>query len=148
MAEIKRLVPTKKLKTTLLKTFRPGEQHLVFVKYDPVFDALMILLVPPETETVVHYIDEHVGLLYTPDNLEIVGIQVEAFEHSFLASHDTVRKVWRLSDSCNELEDVGDMILAVEKAKPKVAREVAKATENVLGQAGKEFAKAIEYAYA
>jgi len=134
MANLDSLISTDQLKTTLLKTFQPGNQH-------PLFDALMILLVPPETETVVHYVDQHVGLLYTPDNLEIVGLQVEAFERSFLSQHDTVRRVWRLSDA-------GDIILAFQKVTPKVAQEVARAAEKVLGKTGQELARAVAFTYA
>lgn len=148
MAKLERLIQTTELKTNLLRKFRPGEQHPVYIKYDPVFDAFMMLFVPPETEVVVHYIDDHVGLLYTPEDLEIVGLQVEAFEHSFLANHDTVRRVWKLSDSCEELTDVGDIIFAFEKRAPVVAQEVTKATAGLLGKPGRELAKAAAYAYA
>lgn len=148
MADLDSLIATDQLKTTLLKTFQPGKQHPLFVKYDPVFDALMILLVSPETETVVHYVDQYVGLLYTPDDLEVVGLQVEAFERSFLPQHDTVQRVWRLSDADGGLRDAGDIILAFQKVTPKVAQEVAKATESVLGKTGKEFTRAMAFTYA
>lgn len=144
MAGFERLMPTSELKTNALKAFRPGPYNPLFFKYDPVFDALKIQIVPPETKTIVHYVDDYVGLLYTPDDLEIVGLQVEAFEHGFLPSHDAVRRVWRLSDSC-ELEDFGDMILAVERAKPEVAREVVKATKDTLDE---PISEALEHAYA
>jgi len=138
-------MPTSKLKTSYLKKYSLLPSHL-FVRYDPVFDALMILLVSPETETVVHYVDDHVGLLYLPETLEIVGLQVEAFEHKFLPAHNEVQRVWRLSDTC-DLEDAGDLILAVERQTPIIAREVAKAAESRLGLSGKAFTKAIEHAY-
>ena len=143
MASLERLTPTRKLKTNTLKQYRPGPHAPLFVKYDPMFDALKIQIVPLETKTIVHYVDDHVGLLYMEDDLEIVGLQVEAFEHSFLPSHDAVRRVWRLSDSC-KLEDFGDMILAVERAKPEVAREVVKATEGTLD---KPISEALEHVY-
>jgi hypothetical protein len=48
MAGIKPLRSTHQLKTTYLRQ-KPSALH---VKYDPDFDALMLLLVPPETETI------------------------------------------------------------------------------------------------
>jgi hypothetical protein len=131
-----------------LAAFQLGGQHPLYVKYDPVFDALIILLVSPQTETVVHYVDQHVGLLYTPDDLEIVGLQVEAFERSFLPQHDSLQRVWRLSDASAELKDAGDVILAFAQVTPRVAQEVARATEPILGKAGQAFTRAVAYTYA
>jgi hypothetical protein len=140
MDEIKPLVTNEELKTSLLETLASDKSGHVFVKYDDVFDALMILVVSPDNETVVHYVDDHVALLYLADTREIVGLQVEDFVHSFVPQHEAVSRVWRLSGSGVRLEDFGDMILAVEKMKPKVAREVVKATEDVLGEPGAELA--------
>lgn len=142
MADIERLVATKKLKMTRLNEAQ--EKRVVsYFHYDPMFDALMIMFVPPETETVVHYIDHHVALLYEPDTREIVGIQVEAFERSFLSEHDQVRRVWRLSDATDDkIEDLGDMILAIERRKPEVAREVIKASRDLLGIPGEKMVAA------
>jgi hypothetical protein len=147
MADLEHLISTNKLKTNRLKTFGSGK-HWLYVKYDAVFDALVMLFVPPETEVVVHYVDDYVGLLYTPDDLEIVGLQVEAFEHSFLAAHDSVNRAWRLRDSCEELKDVGDIILAFEKRTPQVAQEVTRVTAKRLGKPGKILAEAVQHAYA
>ncbi len=142
MAEIERLISTDKLKTTLLANFARKQSRL-FVNYDSEFDALFLLFVPPETETVVHYLDEHVALLYQPGTLEIVGMQVEDFEHSFLPKHDTVRRAWRLSEAGIKLEDVGDLILAVERMKPQIAREIVRAAGDLLGRQGTELLKAL-----
>jgi uncharacterized protein YuzE len=133
---------THQLQTTYLRQ-KPSALH---VKYDPDFDALMLLVVSPETETVVRYLDNHVAFLYEPDSKEIVGIQIEAFERKFLPKHEAVRRVWKLSDACNDLQDVGDMILAVERITPRVAWEVTKAAEDILGEPGHELAAALEYA--
>jgi hypothetical protein len=147
MAEIERLIPTNKLQTEYLKNF-PKAQRPLTIKYDKRFDALLILLVSPETPTVVHYVDEHVGLLYRPGDFEIVGIQVEAFERSFLPNHAPVDKAWRLSDSCDELEDFGDLVLAFERRQPEVAREVMRAAEKNLSKTEREYVRAIEHALA
>ncbi len=146
MAGIKRLVSTATLKTARLREAQ--QKHLpVYFHYDSGFDALMILIVPPETETVVHYLDENVALLYEPHTLEIVGIQVEDFESSFVPAHDGVRRVWRLSDAAEgKLEDMGDLILAIEARKPQIVREVISASRSVLGPPGEELAAALSAA--
>jgi hypothetical protein len=147
MAGIERLVPTSELKTTRLGEARNRERHHLYsVRYHNTFDALIILFVSPENETVVHYIDDHVGLIYESETLEIVGLQVEAFEHSFLPSHPGVERVWRLSEAGIKLENFGDLTLAVERMKPDVAREVIEASKPALsrlGQHGKELAAAL-----
>lgn len=144
MAGIKRLVDTSELKTNILRDV----QNQITVKYDPQFDALMILLISPKNRTRVHYVDEHVGLLYTPENMEIVGLQVEAFERSFLAGHENIQRVWKLSDAYENLEDVGDIIFVAEKAKSQVAKAVAQVTESMLGEPGRDFSQAVEQACA
>lgn len=144
MADIEQLMPTQQLRTNILRGIRPGSHSCLYFKYDPVFDALKFQIVPPDTNTVVHYVDDYVGLLYTADDLEIVGLQIEAFEHSFLSRHDAVQRVWRLSESC-ELEDFGDIILTVERRNPEVAREVVRAARDTLGE---PLSEALEHAYA
>jgi hypothetical protein len=132
MAELKPLIATDQLKTSLLAGLAKKKPQQCFVNYDDDFDALMILVVSPDTETVVHYLDEHIALLYQPETLEIVGLQVEAFESNFVPSHSSVQRVWRLSDAVgSKLESVGDMLLVVEKIKPEVAREVVNASHDL-----------------
>lgn len=139
---IEHLVPSNQLKTNKLKAASSKPQILPIVDYDKDFDALTLRIVPVDVETVAHYVDDHVALLYEAETLEIIGLQVEDFRHSFLPAHDSVRKVWKLSDSGIELNDFGDMILATERMKPNVAREIVKATRNILGAPGKELAAA------
>lgn len=143
MAGIERLVPTSQLKTTLLARLTKESRRRLFISYDREFDALMLLFVSPDTETVVHYLDDHVALLYEPEMFEIVGIQVEAFEHSFLSAHENVHRVWRLRDAGVPLEDFGDIVFAFERIKPRLARELVKATEDILGAPGVELAAAL-----
>jgi hypothetical protein len=144
MADFERLVQTNQLKTNILTELAKGKRpRRPSYKYERLFDAFIILVVPPEQETVVHYIDDHVGLLYQADDFEIVGMQVEAFEHSFVPKHENVQRVWRLSDSGVRLEDLGDIVLAVERLQPRLAQEVIKAAEDVLGEPGAELAAAL-----
>ncbi|HLY25588.1 MAG TPA: hypothetical protein VKQ72_04570 [Aggregatilineales bacterium] len=140
---LERLVKTSDLKTGFLADAAKNKRKSLDIDYDARFDALMLLLVPPETDTIVHYVDDHVALLYRPDDLEIVGIQVEDFERSFLPQHEAVSKVWRLSDSKTDLNDLGDLIVIFDRIKPQVAREVVKATEDILGEPGVELAAAL-----
>ncbi len=140
--EMKHLVSIKELKTTLLKSFTQESRTPVFVDYDKDFDALFLRIVPLDKETVAHYVDEHVALLYEADSYEIVGLQIENFELSFVPKHDAVRRVWKLSESGIALTDLGDMIFEIETRKPEVAREVVKATQDVLGEPGPELVAA------
>ena len=134
MAGIGRLIHTNELKMTRLAQSTPSERRPLVLHYDSDFDALIMLAAPADTETVVHYIDDHVALHYEPETLEIVGLQIEDFKSSFLPRHDTVRRVWRLSEANKKLEDFGDMIVTFERLKPQVAREVALVTKDLLPQ--------------
>jgi hypothetical protein len=137
MAEIKRLVETNQLKTSRLAESIFSTNQPAFFKYDTEFDALIFLVVPPSTETVAHYLDEHVALLYEPRTKEVVGLQVEDFEHSFIPQHEEVLRVWRLSDSPTKIEDFRDLVITVESVQPKVAKEVFKVTEDLLSSQGR-----------
>ena len=143
MAGIEPLISTSELKTNLLTRLGKEKPRRIYINYDKVFDALMLLFVSPDTETVVHYVDDHVALLYQPETLEIVGLQVEAFEHRFLSAHENVQRVWRLRDAGITLEDFGDIVFAFERIKPNLAREVVKAAEDVLGEPGAELVAAL-----
>ncbi len=137
---IKKLIHEDELKTNHLKEIAEGKRfRQLFINYDPGFDSLLILTVPPDTETVIHYIDDqNVALVYDSNSLEIVGFQIEDFEYSFLPKHAGVAKVWRLSDSVNisDLRDFGDLIVKVESEKPAIAREVFLASEDIFIRQG------------
>jgi hypothetical protein len=143
MADIKRLVQTSELRTGKLTELARKRQLNISIFYDKAFDALMLLFIPNDQETVVHYTDGDVALLYLPDTLEIVGLQIEDFESKFLQVHESVRRVWRLSESGVSLQDYSDLIFALDLLKPQVAREVIKASEEWLGEPGAELAAAL-----
>lgn len=128
MATIERLVQTKSLITSRLMAAIERDQPL-YLHYDGECDELLLQFVPPDIMTVVHYIDEHVAFLYEPDSMEIVGFQVEAFQTSFLPKHESLKRVWRLSDSGAELDDIEDLVIVFEKKKREVAREMMHYTE-------------------
>lgn len=138
--KLRELVKTSELRSDYLKSQSQSGYIPLYLRYDDRADTLMILFVPPETETVVHYVDQFVALLFKPATLDIVGLQVEDFEHQFLSKYAGVEKAWKLSDSDTKVgDDVGDLLLIVEKRKSQVAHEVLEATEPVLGQRARDF---------
>jgi hypothetical protein len=132
MDAIERLVNTENLRTSRLLDNLENAKNK-FLYYDPISDILFLSIVPPDVETVVHYIDDYVGLLYEPDSLEVVGFQVEAFEHSFMPMHDEVKAVWKLSAAEVKLRDIGEFIVVFERKKEAIARELKGITERLLG---------------
>ncbi len=142
MAKIEPLIQTHHLKMSYLQDIAEAKQHQPIVKYDRVFDALLILFAPNDQEIVAHYVDDHVALLYLADSLEIVGLQIEDFALSFLPAHENVAHLWQLRETGEEISDMGDIIFYAEKRLPKVAKEVAKATEDLLGEQGQELVAA------
>ncbi len=134
--KLERLISTSDLKTSRLEALVRDRKLNPSISYDEVFDALILRFVP-ELNTVVHYIDdEHIALLYEESTKEIVGLQIEDFTFSFLPHHANVERVWRLSDVNPTFSNMGDLILAVERIKPTVAREIFKATETPLREHG------------
>jgi len=141
---IKSLIPTEKLKINRLREHRGGTH----VFYDSRCDALLIQIVPPETETIVHYIDDkNIALLYEAATREIVGLQVEGFKKSFLPKHADVERVWKWSKKI-ELEDFGDLVLTVEKMEPAIAREVVQASRPVIERKDVELAALLNRSFA
>jgi hypothetical protein len=71
---------------------------MVYMDYDPVVDIWIIRFDWSNKETVVHYINEYVGLIYYTDSLQIIGIQVENFASGLLTSHPEANRyiqTWR-----------------------------------------------------
>jgi hypothetical protein len=144
MDAIKPLIDTTSLKTSFLAkiAFRKAQ---LFLNYEKESDILMLLVISPDTETVVHYIDRHVAVLYTPDDLEIVGLQVEDFESEFVPMYSSLKKAWSIRDTKIRRENVLDLSLAVEEKKVRMAIEVIKATQPIIGSPANKLEKALEY---
>jgi hypothetical protein len=135
--EIKTLIPLSEFKFDFLKRVSKGKENQLRVRYDELSDTLILLLVPPSVETVVHHVDKYVALLFLPDTLDIVGLQIDDFEYGFLPRHADVGRVWRLRESGAELpKDFGDIVLMVKRAQPEVIREIMRATQPALEQLG------------
>lgn len=104
------------------------------MRYDDDADMVMIVFTPPKQETVVFYVDKHVGLLVNPDTMDVVGFQIEAFKHSFLQNHDDLVRVWRMSDTNIHSEDFFDFTLIFKQTEQSVVREIIRATEEVVDE--------------
>lgn len=136
------IVPTRKLKVSYLKSFAK-EKKPIYILYESRFDALMIIFVSPDHETVVHHIDDYFSVLFIPTTKEIVGFQIEDFKHSFLPKHQGVKKVWEVHEDM-KFEYFDEVYLWYEKMKPKIVQEILKASENKLAEQGlplKSFSK-------
>ena len=145
MDAIKRLVATESLKTTFLSRLA-GKRAPLFLHYDDEADTLILLLESPNVETTVHYVNDDVALLYTPDKLEIVGLQIEDFQSEFVPMYSSLQKVWRLSDSEVKRGNVWDLTLATQGRQLNVALEVVRAAQPVIGPPAKQLERALEYA--
>lgn len=152
MAEtIKALVPVSQLKTDYLTQVIKDRSQVPLIDYDAFMDTLMLLFVSTQVETVVHHLDKHVALLVRPETQEIVGLQIEDFEHSFIPEHEDVRRVWRLREANSEIEwpeDFGDIVLMIERMKPRVLQEVMRAAASSLDELPslQETARTLEFA--
>ena len=118
----------------------------LFFHYEEETDVFMLLLADPATETVVHYVDENVAILYIPDSYEIVGLQIEDFVNQFMPKFNSLQKAWKLSDLGIRPGNLWDLTLVVEEQKITLALEVLKAAEPLIGQPAKWIERALEYA--
>lgn len=125
---------TRKLKSNHLLKFLK-EKRQIQLSYDSRFDALVLFFDSKEKESIVHHIDEYVGLLYDPRTKEIVGIQIECFKENFLPKHDEIQRVWKCSEP-DQIKDLGDMIIVIEQVKPKIAHAVFQASRDLLQNQG------------
>lgn len=147
MDAVKRLVSTNSLKTTLLSKLPQGKRTPpLFFNYDKEIDTFMLLVVSPEQETVVHYVDEYVALLYIPETYEVVGLQIEDFQSQFIPKYNSLEEAWKLSNTKVKRGNVWDLTLAIEEKKLTVALEVIKATEAIVGRPAKALERALSYA--
>lgn len=141
MAALKQLINPKDLKTNYINFLANGKKLRSNVHYDKVLDTLFIMLVSPEIETVVHYIDDFVGLVYDPRNLEVVGVQIEGFKE-FAQKHQSVEKAWEIKLDCNQVDDLGDLYSVKDQKEKIFVREVAKVAEKSYSYHDHEMANA------
>lgn len=104
--------------------------------YDAVDDTLFVFFGERPAEVVVHYLDDYIGLLYDPTSFEVVGIQIEAFEHSYVPIHGLSSK-WNLNDNDRRsLKSTGDLVQASERKVRDVTKEVKRITMEPLIRRG------------
>jgi len=144
MEKIKRLVESSDLKTNYLAALR-NKQSLNF-HYDDLSDTLMFLFTSPEEETIVHYLDRNVAILYRSNDKEIVGLQIEDFESEFIPTYSDLKEVWCLSDFGINNKNVWDLTIAAEEQKMIVALKIIKTKELLIGKPAKEFERVLQYA--
>jgi hypothetical protein len=145
MDAIQQLVPTKSLKTSFIAQVAQEKPELFF-NYNDESDTLMLLVIDPDNETIVHYLDKNVAVLYTPDNLEIVGLQVEDFVRDFMPHYNSLKKAWSIRNTQIKLGNVWDLRLVAQEKQFEVALEVVRAVKPIIGQPATELEKAFEYA--
>ncbi len=144
MDAIKRLVKTMDLKTNFLSDIKE-KPNLIF-HYDDLSDTLILLFISPDQETIVHYLDRNVAILYRPGDLEIVGLQIEDFDSEFVPMYSDLEKVWCLSDFGINDRNVWDLTLEAEQRKLILALQIVKEKEKIIGGSAKEFERVLEYA--
>ncbi len=144
MDKIKQLIDTNQLKTSYLSTLE--QQSKLFFHYDNLSDTLMILFISPENETIVHYLDRYVAILYTPEDHEIVGLQIEDFQSDFIPMYSELQRAWCLRDFVVDNENVWDLTIKIEEQQHIIALEIIKAKQTVIGKSAEEFERVLEYA--
>lgn len=128
MANLDVIIKTNELKTNLLK------RDPKFVNYDKDFDALRIYFEDSIRRFVIHYLDDYVAVLFSPESKEIIGIQVEAFDKVFIRKHSDLENAWILSRNCEEhnLENIDDMKFFAQRRYKIINEEVKEITESLL----------------
>lgn len=150
MASPKELIQLNTLKTECL-TIAHGTTG--FMHFDEDSDELMLMFIDPNVETTVHYIDSNVGILFRPETLDIVGLQVEGFVKSFAHEHSEVEAAWSLSEALaaqehKQFKNLKDLQLFMKEKELNVALEIIKVSEPVLGQKAKPLREAAEKVFA
>jgi len=128
MTDLNVIINVSELKTSLLK-----KDPLSF-NYDQDFDALRIYFENTTERFVVHYLDDYVAILFSPESKEIIGIQVEAFNKVFIRKHSDLESAWILSRNCEEhnLKNIDDMMFFAQKQYEKINDEVKEIAEFLL----------------
>ena len=144
MDKVRSLVNTNELKSDYLANL-DYKINPIF-HYDDLSDTFMFLFLPPDEETVVHPLDRHVALLYTPKDKEIVGFQIEDFESEFILMYNDLKNAWCLSDFDFEKTNKNnwDLVLEAQKRNLKVALSILKMKEKLIGAAVKDFERVLE----
>lgn len=139
MDTLRSLVDTKELKTDLWNEW-VLRSKFVYNYYNPRVDSFTLLIVFPDREKIVHYLDDYVALVYDPETMEVIGLRVEAFEKGFLPKYAELQRSWRLSDVCDELEDFGDLVFQVQRREKQLAHTISQIATPIAEGLGLEMA--------
>jgi len=114
------VIDPKNFKTSFLNQ-RPNS-----VRYDKHFDCLRVYFDNPRQRSAVFYLDDYVGILVSPETMEIIGLHIEAFTKAFVHKHSSLENVWKFQDNCQELqiENAGDFMFYAYQKQQEVAKEV------------------------
>ncbi|MEI8132124.1 MAG: hypothetical protein WCG34_06795 [Leptolinea sp.] len=112
MDSLKPLVDLKDIKTDNLKingAFNPTSE----IDYDDLADILQIRFFPNNSDVVVHYLDENLGLLYEPSTMQVVGFHIEGFSNSFLKKNPVIAKSWNVDPAAigNNLFEMRNLVI-------------------------------------
>jgi len=141
MAGISTLADTKELGTSRWKEVIEQNSSTTYLSYNERVDVLTLLIVPPNTPKIVHYLDEHVAFLYGPETKQVIGLRIGSFERRFLPKYSDLKEVWKLGEVEIHLNDFGDLSIAVqqfEKKKPVVTYEISKIAHRIAEKSGLE----------
>ena len=133
---VEQLVHIKSLRSNILNKHKK-HGGIVFVRYDNIFDAFFLMIVPPTVETIVHYMDENIGLLYEAKSKEVVGIQIEGFVKSFLPKHPDLVAAW---EKRKVPKNFGETMTAMNEIKPTI-QQIYKASESAIHQESAHLSK-------
>lgn len=110
-----------------------------YFDYDKFNDTLLFKIVPVEILTYAYDIgDKNVSLLCEYDTDEVVGIQIEGFEKSFLLLHNNnkLNVLWQKKFSVPEMFS--------EKPKFEISKEVVKTSEPIIRKKDKRLASVFD----
>ena len=130
MASERELIKLNELNLELFEKFTNDNNAIPYsIEYDSKFDALFLYFKQTKKSTVVHYLDDNLGLIYEFKTKEVIGIQFEGFNKSLINKYPELRKAWEMNSKCGTF---GDIVQAYTSRKSVVAREIAHVAESVI----------------
>jgi hypothetical protein len=131
MDTMKQLVTNSSLKTNLLTQYIADKQKPRFVDYDEEMDNLYILfVVDPSIPVVLHPMNDSLSVVFDPENLEVVGLEINEFTKEFISRNTSFKKAWQ-SPKC--YDSYGEFVQAIQRQKPQLAYEAALVAKAALG---------------
>lgn len=128
MAALKNLLGSKDLKFNIVESFLSEKLPVYSSNLDKELDTLFVYLQCPSGDVVAHFLDEYFAFLYSPETMEVIGMQVEDFS-SFVEEKAAIKKGLTIKFSASKPITYAD--LSEEKAKKDyfIASHLLKAAE-------------------